>query len=197
MTRFKQSINSEHTKPWVERIGKIILNFSVVEMESILWLVQLSEREFEIKTIAEMPLASRITQIIRHIEERTIGVQWRKKSLRAWNEALKLAHLRNQVAHNPVIFGWSKVPEVGIPDILGIPNLRAASSKKAQWQLSTDNADKSIDEIVAIAQSLEKLRIDWCAARDQGKAPPLKIAPSLWYKFKRRVGMVIYKLKKH
>lgn len=195
MSRFKHSINSEHTKPWIERVGKIILNFSAIEMESIHWFVHLSEREFEIKAMVDLPFASRVTRVMSHIDDRTIGVQWRKRSLRAWNEAQKLAHLRNQVAHNPIIFGWSKVPEVGVPDILGIPNLRARSSKNAQWLLSTESADRSINAMVAIAKTLAELRIEWCAIRDQGKAPPLKVKPRLWHKVRRRVGMVMHSLR--
>jgi hypothetical protein len=192
MSRFKQSINSVHTCPWVERVGKLILNFSVIELESIHWFVQLSEREFEIKAIIEIPFASRVTQVMRHIDERKTGSQWRKRSLRTWNEALKLAHLRNQVAHNPVIFGWSKTPEVGEPNILGIPSVRARSSSKAKWLLSTDHADKSIDSMVVIAKTLAELRIEWCAARDQGKVPPVKVQPRLWYRLKRHVNMAMH-----
>ena len=164
MSRFKHSINPEHTQHWFERVGKIVLNFSAIEMESIFWFVHLSEREFEIKKIAESSFTSRVTQIINHVDERTIGVKWRKKSLRAWNEALKLAHLRNQVAHNPIIFGWSIASEVGVPNLLGIPNLKARNSKNAQWLLSTEKADKSINSMASIAQTLAELRIEWCAA---------------------------------
>ena len=152
-SRIKHSINSEHTKPWIERVGKIILNFSAIEMESIHWFLQLSEREFEIKAIVELPFASRVTQVMRHVEDRAISIQWRKQSLRAWNDALKLAYLRNQVAHNPIVFSWSKLPEVGVPDTLGIPNLRARSSANAQWLLSTESADSSINEMVVIAKN--------------------------------------------
>lgn len=187
MTRIKQSIDSVHTKPWIERVGKIIINFSAIEMESIIWFVHLSERELEIKAIVDMPFASRITQLMRHIDDREIGVRWRKHSLRNWNETLKLAHLRNQVAHNPISFGWSNSLEVGAPNILGIPSLRARNSAKAQWLLSVDKADESINEMVAIAKSLEVLRVEWCAKRDQGKVPPVKVQPSLWYKIRRRV----------
>lgn len=196
MGRIKQSINSVHTTPWIERVGKIILNFSVIELESIHWFVQLSEREFEIGAIAEMPFASRVTQVMKHIEERNTGAQWRRRALRSWNEALKLAHLRNQVAHNPIIFSWSEMPEKGEPDILGIPNVRARTSTKANWLLSTIHADKSINSMVEIAKSLAELRIEWCAARDQGKAPPVKVEPRLWYKLRRRVAMALYAFKK-
>lgn len=196
MSRFKQSINSVHTKDWVERVGKIVLNFSVIEMESMFWVVHLCERELEIKQIADSPFSVRVKLIIDQVDERAIGVSWRKKSSRAWNEALKLAQLRNQVAHNPIIFGWSSEPHLGVPNILGIPNLKARSSKNAQWLLSKEEADKSINKMALIAQTLAELRIEWCTTRDQGKAPPLKIGKSLWYLVRRYVGMIIYDIKK-
>lgn len=191
MSRFKHAVNSPHTQPWIERVGKLILNFSVIELESIHWFIQLSEREFEIQSIVEVPFASRVTQVMKHIDERKTNERWRKQSLRRWNEALKLAHLRNQVAHNPIIFGWSHLPEADKPDVLGIPNMRAHRTSKAKWLLSTDHADKSINSMVEIAKSLGELRIEWCAARDQGKVPPVKVPPPLWYRLRRRIGMTV------
>lgn len=195
MSRFKHAINSPHTQQWVERVGKLILNFSAIELESIHWFIQLAEREFEIKSIVEIPFAPRVTQVMRHVDERKTNDRWRKQSLRRWNEALKLAHLRNQVAHNPIIFGWSQVPEVGEPNVLGIPNVRARRASNAEWLLSTEHADKSINFMVEIAKTLAELRIEWCAARDQGKVPPVRATPSLWYKFRRRIGMAMYTFK--
>ena len=168
------------------------MNFSAIEMESIHWYVQLAERECEIKSIAEIPFASRVTQVMRHVDERKTNDRWRKQSLGRWNEALKLAHLRNQVAHNPIIFGWSQIPEVGEPNVLGIPNIRARRASNAKWLLSIEHADKSINSMVEIAKNLAELRTEWCAARDQGKAPPVKAAPPLWYRLRRRIGMAIY-----
>lgn len=192
MSRFKHAINSPHTQPWIERVGKLIVNFSVIELESIHWFVQLAEREVEINSIVEIPFASRVTQVMRHVDQRQLSDKWRKRSLRSWNEALKLAHLRNQVAHNPIIFGWSHVPETGTPNILGIPNIRVRRASNAKWLLSTDHADKSINSMVEIAQTLAELRIEWCAARDEGNVPPVKLAPPFWYKFKRRIGMAMH-----
>lgn len=192
MSRIKYATNSPHTQAWIERIGKLMLNFSAIEYESILWLVQLSEREFEIEAIGRMSFASRATQVMRHADERKLSNGWRKKTLRNWNDALKLAHLRNQVAHNPIVFGWSQLPEAGSPNVLGVPNIRAGSARKARWLLSTEHADKSINSMVDIAKSLADLRIEWCAARDQGKVPPVKIAPSLWYRLRRRIGVAAF-----
>lgn len=145
-----------------------------------------------LKLIVEIPFASRVTQVMRHVNERKMNDKWRKQSLRGWNEALKLAHLRNQVAHNPIVFGWSQVPEMGDPNILGIPNIRARRTSNAKWLLSTERADKSINSMVEIAKTLAELRAEWCAARDQGRVPSVKAAPPLWHRFRRRVDMAIY-----
>lgn len=197
MRRLKYAVDSQHTKSWIERVGKLILNFSAIEFESIHWFVRLAERELEIKLIVETPFASRVTQIMRHIEDRKMDEKWRKKSLRFWNEALKLAHLRNQVAHNPILFGWNDISEIGEPTVLGIPNIRARRASKAQWLLSTDHADKSINSMVEIARALGELRVQWCTARDQGKVPPVTTPPSFWYKLRRRISMAAYVLKEH
>lgn len=192
MSRLKHAINPPYTRPWVERVGKLILNFSAIELESVHWLVQLSEREFEIKAMVEIPFASRVTQVMKHIDARKANDYWRRRSLRSWNEALKLAHLRNQVAHNPIIFGWSDLPEAGEPNVIGIPNIRARRASKAKWLLSADHADKSINSMVEIAKTLAELRIEWCTARDQGKAPPVKIHPPFWYRLRRGIGMAVH-----
>jgi hypothetical protein len=197
MDRLKHAINSRHTQQWIERVGKLILNFSAIELESIHWYVQLVEREFEIKSIVEIPFASRVTKVMRHVDERKINGRWRKQSLKRWNEALKLAHLRNQVAHNPIIFGWSEIPEVGEPNVLGIPNMRARRASNAKWLLSTEHADKSINSMVDVVKELAELRVEWCTARDQGKVPPVKVAPPLWYRFRRRIGIAMYTFSKH
>jgi len=192
MSKFNYEINSPYMRPWIERVGKLILNFSAIEFESIHWYVQLSEREFQVKSIVEIPFTSRVTQIMGHIEERRISDKWRKQSLRRWNEALKLAHLRNQVAHNPIVFGWNDVQEAGDPSVLGIPDIRAKSSGTAKWLLSADHLDKSINSVAKTATALAALRVEWCMARDQGNAPPARFKPTLWYRLKRRIGMAFY-----
>src|SRR6185436_6806328 len=51
---------------------KIVLNFSVVELESILWLVHLSEQQNQIRVFVETPFAARVAHLLRHVEDRSI-----------------------------------------------------------------------------------------------------------------------------
>lgn len=195
MTKLKYAVDSKYTNPWIERVGKLILNFSAIEMESIHWLVQLTEREFEISSLANAKFSSRTNQIMRLIEARKLDEKWRKQSLKRWNEALKLAQLRNQVAHNPLLFGWNHASEVGEPDILGMPNIGARKSSKATWLLSKDYADQSINSMVDIAQALAELRCQWCSERDQGQVPPVGNPPNLWRRMRRRIDIAVYAFK--
>lgn len=44
MARIKYATDSSHAKVWAEPVGKLILNFAGLELESLLWLVQMSEQ---------------------------------------------------------------------------------------------------------------------------------------------------------
>lgn len=191
MSRLKHSVDSPHTKPWIERIGKIVLNFSVLELESILWSVQLSEQEKNIKAFVETPFTPRVTRLMTYVEDRSINPRWRKASLRAWNDSLKLAMVRNHIAHNPIILGWRNPTETGEPDFVGIPNLRVPRSAKKNWTLSKSEADKCTNDIVAVATRLAELRIEWCKIRDQGLAPPVRIESARWNKLRRRIARTL------
>ena len=188
MSRFKHAVNSAHTKPWVERVGKIVVNFSGLELESILWSLQLSERPDQIRKFAEIPFAARVKQLMSMVEDRNINPKWRKAALRTWNESLKLAIVRNQVAHNPIVFGWRTSAELGEPDFIGIPNLRGSKSKSADWSLSKGDADRCIDEIVDVVKRVGGLRVEWCQVRDAGAAPPAHSRTSSVQALRRYIG---------
>jgi hypothetical protein len=175
MSRLKYAIDSPHTRPWTERIGKIIVNFSALELESIRWLVQLSEQHQSIGTFVATPFAARITQVTGHIEARSTSSRWRKESLRAWNDALKLAKIRNRIAHNPVMFAWNNPAETGEPDFVGIPSMRKAGFAAKETLLSKATADRSTNEMVALIHKLEALRVEWCDLRDKGQAPAAQV----------------------
>ena len=173
MSRFKPAVDSPHSKPWIERIGKIVLNFSALELETLLWLVQLSEQPDRMSSFTEMPFANRAKQVMQALDARSIGPKWRKASLRAWNDSLKLAKIRNHLAHNPLMFAWRGPAQVGEPDIIGIPNLRVRGTSHPLWTLSKADVDKSINDMLLTATKLGALRSEWCSARDNGLAPPV------------------------
>lgn len=191
VSRIKHVVNSLHTRTWDARIGKVIINFSALELESILWLVQLSEKHQSIGRFVEMQFTSRTTQVMRHIEARSTSSRWRKDSLRAWNAAIKLAKIRNHIAHNPVMFAWKSSSEAGEPDFVGIPSMRKAGFPAKETLLSKATVDHSTNEMAALVLNLQALRSEWCNLRDKGLAPPTQPVETGWHHMWNRLKALL------
>jgi hypothetical protein len=191
MSRIKYAVDSPHVRPWLERIGKIILNFSSLEFESVSWLGNLAELD-DLQPAFKMPFASRVQEIMQQIEARPCSKRWRRDALRAWNEALHLARVRNQIAHNPVVFAWRTRLEVGEPDFIGIPATRTKGKSSKHGLLSRAKADQTINEATALVGRLEKLRKEWSELRDKGLVPAVSPAPSPYRRLLRLWRMHLY-----
>lgn len=184
MSRFKYAVDSKHMSHWVERIGKLIVNFSALEMECIHWLVQLSEDATVLSSLGESQFKTRTAQVMQLVEARSIGSAWRREAIGSWNKALRLAELRNRVAHNPIVFAWKSAHEIGEPDFIGVPSLRRKGTPPKESLLSGPTIDAAVDETADLAQRLHRLRQQWCGVRDKGKAPSVpakrEASPSIW-----------------
>ena len=166
MRRIKHAINSPFTDAWLPRVGKLILNFGVLECETYLWLLMLSESPVKIPDFVEWKFAKRVARIMKFVREGPCSENWKVEAQRCWNEAVEQATFRNRIAHNPLAFGWNTKAEVGEPDFIGIVNLkRRDSSQKAL--ASKAEMDGVIDSIVSLATRLANLRTEWCSIRDE------------------------------
>jgi hypothetical protein len=194
MTKLKYAVDSPHTRPWAERIGRIIMNTSAVELESVLWFVQLTERHEDASRFFGQVFKTRILEIERHIEARgSTDKGWRRKALRAWNDARRLAAIRNQVAHNPLSFWWKDSKEQGEPNFVYVIAMRGAG-RKPKDMLERHAADKAGNELAALAQQLAVLREQWCAQRDQGLVPPAAEPTGFWRRVRARIHRRIDKI---
>ncbi len=164
-------LNPKHTDPWVIAIGKFMVNFGGVEWTTFLWIDRLSndpllkaqpakpQPEGPKELTLEMPLARRIGVIRRLLESRQPGKKLLNEARSAWGKAEKLAQLRNDIAHNPIVFGWHGPEEKRTPDFIGSLNFRKVKSGAHTitpllefWALN-----RGIDEAAAIAQKLHEL----------------------------------------
>lgn len=147
------------------------MNASAVELESVHWLVQLTERHEDADLFFRQQFKARTTEIGRCIEARSGADKvWRRKALRAWNDGRRLAAIRNQVAHNPISFWWKDPAEQGEPDFVFVVSMKGAG-RKPRDMLERQEADQAGNELAALAQRLAALREEWCARRDQGLVP--------------------------
>lgn len=171
MSRIKYAVDSSFTLPWAGRIGKLIINFSGLEFETYLWLVQMSEQPDRIPEFAKQKFSRRVALINPYIEDRGFTPKWKADSLSAWGDALALAKLRNRIAHNPLTFAWANEAERGEPDYIGVAEMQGFDPKKDGPFLSKDSIELSINKIVALIKHLESLRQEWCDRRDTLQEP--------------------------
>jgi hypothetical protein len=163
MSQIKYAIDATFTRAWAERVGKIILNFSVIEFETYFWLVQMSEQPERIPQFNNQRFSQRVIKINQYIEERGFEQQWKVEAHAVWEDALKLAKFRNRIAHNPLMFWWENETEQGEPDSIGVIDMKGDIDGPL---LSKASIEDSINQIVALVKPLKSLLEKWCSIRD-------------------------------
>jgi len=165
MGLFKHKINPPFSITWAERVGKLILNFGGLELETLLWLVQFSEAPDRVSEYSKMRFALRVKAIMNFAEARAYSDDWRVRSLEFWHEALAQAKIRNRIAHSPLTFWWDKEVEDGEPDFIGVIDLQGGKPSENPL-ISKSELDQAINSIVSLQSRLETLRTEWCSIRD-------------------------------
>jgi hypothetical protein len=162
----KYSIDSHHVRPWAERTGKLILNFSGLELESHIWLLQMSGQPDRSAEFANLRFSKRVYQLQACVEARAFSPAWEASAREGWAQALELARRRNRIAHNPIAFAWTSEAEEGEPDYLGITEMKATRSDDDGGFLSKAAVEGAVNQIVALVTRMEALRKEWCVLRD-------------------------------
>ncbi len=88
---------------WANAIGRALLNFSVIELMTYLWIEKLCG-DAEVKRYLKKwhRIGIRIDQITGAIERQHKGDPWAKEAVEAWKVVKdKMATTRNELAHNP------------------------------------------------------------------------------------------------
>lgn len=172
MSTIQYSNDQHFMKPWVFRIGQIVLNFAGLEYETYLWLIQLSEDPSSIPEFTKNKFSKRVKTILTYLETLSHTEDFKARSDTVWNEALDLAKLRNRVAHNPLTFFWADdSKKEGEPDYIGIPDMQRPSDSAAiaDKLLSKTEMANAINQISALVHTLASLRQEWCSIRDNSR----------------------------
>ena len=167
MTNIKYKRNSGFAEPWAQPIGKFILNFGLLEFESHMWLLQMSD---EPQLFPDMWFIQRVTQIRKLVDQHAFDEVWKASARLLWENAQALAETRNQLAHNPLMFSWTDPAEEGPPDLIGILNAKSFGDGNSAWESTirlTDIAEKG-NKVATLVEKLTALRETWCSLRDQG-----------------------------
>lgn len=166
MTEIKYARNPRFVDRWAPAIGKLILDFGLLEFESYLWLLQMSD---EPQVFPELRFGKRISRIEALIERRTFDQRWMAAASESWKKARDLAELRNSLAHSPLMFGWESAAEEGDPDWIGVVDVRLLKlgKEEAESRYSLSRIAQTTNAVVALIVELSELRNKWCSARDR------------------------------
>ena len=154
----KYSIDPKHTESWLAPIGKLVVNFGALELETFQWIDTLSNRTRTDRAINQMfkPRVLTILGLSANVPDKKL----RKEIEKVWQEALRIAEFRNVILHNPIVFGHSSANEDGPPDIIVIPNIKAVRKSKPPRMIATlREINDHIDRLVhCVRRSNELLR---------------------------------------
>lgn len=169
MTIFKYARDSTFAEPWAQLIGKFILNFGLLEFESHMWLLQMSD---EPQLFPDEWFAQRVKRISELVDRHAFDAAWKDAAGRSWERAKTLANTRNQLAHNPLLFGWTDPAEEGTPDLIGILDARSLGDGNSAWKSGIPLADivEKTNEVATLVEELASLRDAWCTFRDRNLA---------------------------
>lgn len=166
------SVDSPHSAPLVRPVGALILNFGSVELLSMMWIAALTSESVLVDRALVMLFSKRVELIRDLMAARETPRKLEKAASKAWADAERLAMVRNDVAHSPIIFGWHGPEEQRPPDFLGTFNVKKLRGKKPEQLPLLDKGflDAKNDEIVRLAQRLGDLLKEVTEAAKAAKA---------------------------
>jgi hypothetical protein len=129
MSLIQPALDPTHTQPWLAPLGKLVLNFSAIELQTYLWLADLSSQGRVPDKYLYAPFKTRVKTITNLLANHTIDDTLKSECLSAWGDALAIAQQRNAILHNPIIYGWRTADESGPPDMICIPDVAHLGSK--------------------------------------------------------------------
>lgn len=153
------TLNSPHTENWLEPIGKLIVNFGALELQTYWFLGRLSESEDLATQAIAWPFKRRVDRICSLARDRIKNSSLREAILASWAAGLEFAAFRNAIVHNPIIFGWRGIPNTEPPNILGLPDVSHLGSRTPVTKpvASLPEIIETLNGIAALATELLEL----------------------------------------
>ena len=110
-------------------MGKFILNFGGLELISLMWIEELGRDDLLLDLGADMPLSKRLDLVRVLVKRSRLEKDLEREVLDTWAAVERLAKIRNDLAHGPIIFGWHEREHSGSPDFVGSLNVRKLRAK--------------------------------------------------------------------
>ncbi len=148
-----------HSAHLAHIIGGFLVNFGGLELAAGAWLRALTTDEVAAIALNNLPLKQKILVICSLLDAGRIPQPHCLEVKKLWLEVDRLREIRNQVAHNPVVFGWHGEEHDGPPDFAGVLDRRKGSkaNKPNPGLISSQNLAIVLDQAANLAQSLFEL----------------------------------------
>jgi hypothetical protein len=164
-------LNHPDVRPLAQAVGSLIANFGAVELSALAWLHALSQDKVLVDALDQLKLRERTRIILHLIANGRVPQEFVERCTSLWKEASKLAELRNQVAHNPIMYGWRGAERPGKPDYAGIiDRRRSAKSRPAPALIELPELNTAIDRIAELVRELHTITAEIDAVQSASKA---------------------------
>ncbi len=111
---------------WSQSIGGLIINFGLIEFQSLRWIQKLGGDDAAIKARKDK-LSFRITTAVALIGPSTIPAADQARARDLWSEASKLSGTRNRIAHNPICIGRREQTGEAVLSIIDLKKMAPTS----------------------------------------------------------------------
>lgn len=149
------------SQEWAENIGKLLLNFGALEIQTFLWLESLSADENEVINTSNKQFSWRLCKVRKLIKNRKFESSIESEMLKVWECSEKLAVFRNKIAHNPLVFSYSKQEPDGSPKNIGILSIRKSKNDKTPSNIlnlwSLEELKRAVDAVSENVSNLTEL----------------------------------------
>jgi hypothetical protein len=151
--------NSQQMEPWLAPLGRLVIDFGALELETYQWIDLVSEG-MKTDWALGRRFKERVDRILELLPESIRDLELASRARTVWKEALDSAKRRNQIFHSPLVFGYLTAEQNGPPDVIAVPDIRQLrNSSLSAVQLATLNDVYSlVDRIAACVTELQELR---------------------------------------
>jgi hypothetical protein len=150
-----------------------LTNFGAIELAAQGWLHLLSVDQLLISKLSTFRLRQRIDLIRSLVEAGRIPVGYREEAARLWKRVGELTEMRDQVAHNGVVYGWAGPERPGPANFAGVIDRRKNVQNAERPRLITLIAiTRAQDEVAQVALRLHALAEAVEADAAQPTSPP-------------------------
>jgi hypothetical protein len=147
--------NDPALAPWIDAIGKLIVNFTSIELVTYVWIDKLGDPTLHHSSLGR-PFARRVDTICELIRRSSAPDSVKANAESMWAKAKAISEFRNNVVHNPVACTWRTRPASGPPDFIAIPLMRELrNDPTAVPTIGLDRIRREIDRIADLGPPLQ------------------------------------------